>query len=276
MGFKRLFNEFLLYFKCICNEFNCFFSPDILYLLMYRSQYNLYLASLQLNSLANTLQLTLFHVTFLFEILSRNLLLGIAFLGLGFAFLVAVVVFIKLAQMEAFIRLRLKVGRFSESHLNRFLVESTAILEIIADANAINGNLFYDFILLNMPFNASLLMILLRGDHYQMTEEIRLFLGFLALGQIQTMVLFSVFPIVTTRKFHAPSQMLLVCPAKLSLNRWSLAGRLKLTRYLEQFHTVNVYSVKLGKFGGKITWASTGRHLFYYAKLLIFAYKLVG
>lgn len=248
--------------------------PDILFVILYCNRYSLYLASLQLNSISNVLQFILFHLTCLFETLSMNIQMAITCLAVLFALLSTFVAFIKFTQTNDFIRDHLRLGRLTESHFNCFLRENHRSLLFLTDATRIYGNLLFGFFLLNTPLNATILMMLLLGSTSQMTGSIRLFLGFVFIAQIFIMALFSIYPTILSLKLHAPSRRLLALPAK-HRNQWSLKGRLKLSFYLEQFHTLNRYTVDLGKFGGKITYASTGRHVFFYLKLLIFAYKLV-
>lgn len=51
--------------------------------------------------------------------------------------------------------------------------------------------------------------------------------------------------------------------------------KLKLSEHIERFHCTNSYTVCYGKIG-KLSFASFGKHILCYCKLIVFAYKIIN
>lgn len=216
----------------------------------------------------------MYNFMFLLVNLTLNTLFGILFFTEIFGILIAICLFTRLQQIDDYIRICLQTSWMTVRSFTRFLNENQRSLAILRDINAIYGNFLFVFFLINTPLNATILMTFTLGS-ISLTTETRLFFIIILVGQSIFLVAVALYPIVLSLKLHEPARKLLALPAK-SMNRWPLLCRLKFTNYLEQFHTKNLYTINLGQFGGKITYQSTGRHLFFYFKLLIFAYKLVA
>lgn len=257
---------------------NCFYW---IHLITVAVSVSIFLGHLQLYSGAFTLTTisgVLTFVLFLFNAavlcFVNSCLWYILFLVSTLAILVVSGTFLKLNQIEAFINGYLCKGFFPESKFGRFLTENELSLRFLADFNRIYGNVFFAFILIVTPFHAIFLMTLLLTRE-ELTTEGRFFLGILLLMQMIFMASIAFFSIRVSLKLDRPAKKFLPLPAKSLTYRWRLLSRFKLSLYLEQFHTLNPYTVNYGKFGGKITYQSSGRLLFYYIKFIMFAFKLV-
>lgn len=227
-------------------------------------------------TLTRILTVVIFQLNALFTFIIINLMYYILFLVATLEILVFTIGYIKLKQMDSFIARRLRVHRrtFPRASFTCFLFENELSLQYLADINRIYGNVFFAFTLLNTPFNAVFFMTLLLAGN-QLTIPVYLFLVLHIGVQIISLLNITFFSILLSINLHRPARKLFALPAKSLATHWCLSFRLKLSRYLEQFHTVNLYTVNYGKFGGKITYTSTGRHLFLYIRLIIFAFKLV-
>lgn len=142
--------------------------------------------------------------------------------------------------------------------------------------NRIYGNGLLSFILLNLPIKATILMsLLLNRSSYK--PQVQLYMAIAVFLQKLFTLVIAFYPIQMSLKLHAPSKKLLGLPAgkPSTAKYWALRFQLKLSQYLEQFHTFNLYTLNYGKFG-RIRYSS-GKLVFFYCKVLISAYlvKLV-
>src|SRR5699024_4745840 len=121
------------------------------------------------------------------------------------------------------------------------------------DINRTHGLTTSNFIMINCPLNALLIMVLVSGK-FNLKTGLIMFL----IGLNQAFVLFGtqLFLALLGRLLHKPAKPFLALSVRCSkFGSLDLRTRLKLTRYLEQFHSVNQYTVNYGRYG-KITFQS--------------------
>lgn len=174
--------------------------------------------------------------------------------------LIFVIVFLKFAQMRTFL------GRLNSRSFNSrtFTVFNRAMREMIrwnSDCNRVYGVVTFAFILSNIPSNAIMVVMLLLtvrptpGAFVVLVLLVQsFFLLFVLVIGARIGPLFAKPAKAIMRLTFASSQIWNVW------NFWTLGSRLKLTFYIEQFHSGNQYTANYGKYG-KITFASSGKVL---------------
>ena len=175
--------------------------------------------------------------------------------------LIFVIVFLKFAQMRTFL------GRLNSRSFNSrsFTVFNRAMRrEMIrwnSDCNRVYGVVTFVFILSNIPSNAIMVVMLLL--------TVRPTPGAFVVLVLLVQSFFLLFVLVIGARigplFAGPAKPIMRLTFASSQiwnvwNFWTLGSRLKLTFYIEQFHSGNQYTANYGKYG-KITFASSGKVL---------------
>lgn len=224
----------------------------------------------ELDLLSKWTELIFFLLTSSHFIITVNLLADILLLCGILGVTVQAVAFIKVVQLNVYV-FRLSVTNFRWRHFTFFQGQINFALTFLDDINRLYGAAIPVFLFLHCPLNGVLAVALLMGA----INRHLLALAYIILT-IQWAFILGIhfFCITICKRLHLPAKHFL----KLFVNyRGScfqhIKRRLKMTTYLEQFYTQNVFSVTYGRFG-KITYSSFFRNVFYYFKFLLFVYKL--
>lgn len=164
------------------------------------------------------------------------------------------------------------------SRLQKFYSLSNAYLRLLADANKLYGPAILRFFLVAYPENAHLLMFLLfqkSGSEGQSERSGSLTVGLIFLIGQQLFVMFAVhvFSARMAHDFHRPVKPLRTVFLAGNGSRVNFNDRIKLAAYLQALNVSNRYGLRYGKVGA-ITYASFGKSLIFYLKLLIYSYRL--
>ena len=144
---------------------------------------------------------------------------------------------------------------FSVTFINMFLNLNAQSLAAITDINAIYGKAFLAFILVAYPYNA---MLVMRMAITQANMVVKLFLASIWSQQVFFMFVIHLFAVILARRFHRPANRLIkveIVSRKLGRD---VRTRLKLDRYIEQFHAKRQYGLTYGKCGD-VTFQSFGK-----------------
>lgn len=173
---------------------------------------------------------------------------------------------IRLGQVHLFVHRH--AAYFHTKLLHTFLAHNTVSLAFLESINALYGKVLFLVLLICLPSTAVFIMVL------ALLESALIFKVSLSMGIIIAlfhMFILNYYLVRLSLKLHRPAKELIKIQLK-TRSKYTLADKLKLTRYIEQFHTRQMYTFKYGKFGS-CTFASFKKHLFYYLKLLVFSYN---
>lgn len=186
----------------------------------------------------------------------------------------AIILYRKCGQLEAYLKFHLNIHQLHDKESSFFLKETVLALVYLDNFNAIYGIVLFAYILINMPINALLLMMLFVNGKLSFTVQLVFVL--MCITQILFLLAISYACALLSLKFHRPAKILLGSVAKpKNWSQQSLLTQLKLLRYLEHFHTLKLHTVNYGNGHSQITMQNFGRHLFFYVRLMLFAFKLV-
>lgn len=205
----------------------------------------------------------------------------------GQGILLSLAAYMGIARMTDFCRRqfanRNRKYLFTPANLTTYLRRVNGFLVTLADANRVYGLSLFAFILLNMPLNALLIRMLSIGQIAH--GNLRAISGVYVFIQLAFIFAMTTFFAKISLMLHAPVRDVMGCSVEgslsykdkngLNLRRknglknsknasfWRLAGRLKLSRYIETFHTREQFTVKYGSYGsvtfgslGKVRWSS--------------------
>lgn len=231
------------------------------------------LNNFRLDSPSQLLQCCIFHFNVCFVFLNANLFITILRLTGTFGLLLGIIAYIKMQQLQAYLN-RMKANYFYPKHLMFYLRQMVISLAYLESFNANYSMIISSFFLLNTPLNALILIMLILND---LPGSSLRSIFMVALQQMNFLLLVSCFGALITLRLHKPTKIFfsLWVKSKRKLN-WNLSAQLKLLCYLEQFHTKNLFTLFYGKAFAKITLQSFTKFIFFYVKLLIFAFKLVN
>ncbi len=169
--------------------------------------------------------------------------------------LIFVIVFLKFAQMRTYVE-RLNSRSFNSRSFTVFnRAMRREMIRWNSDCNRVYGVVTFAFILSNIPSNAILVVMLL---------TVRPAPGAFVVLVLLVQSFFLLFVLVVGAQigplFAGPAKPIIRLTFSSShlWTVWTLGSRLKLTFYIEQFHSGNQYTANYGKYG-KITFASSGK-----------------
>lgn len=176
---------------------------------------------------------------------------------------------LRLRQVSRFINSLTPSNLKYRLNLPSFLKINDFTVRLAPDINRIYGKAIFAFLLVGLPTN-SILMMMLANRHLSLSVQ----LIFLVVVFFEIFFLFIIHlsSALIVLKLHQPVKRLM--SISLGYRGLSLSWKLKLTRYFEQFHSTNQFTVNYGN-AGKITIHSFSKHLMYYLKMLIFAWKII-
>lgn len=164
-----------------------------------------------------------------------------------FGILVITIGDIMLNQIEDYVS-RMPLETVDRRWLRFYFRQANRSVHFLADINAVYGRALYATLLVGVPANAVLIQVL---AIYQLDLPIRLILTLA--GSFAVIFIFGVHlkAAVVIKKIHQPAKRLI----KLDIfwgadhRRSKLKIKLKLQRYIEQFHTVKKFTVTYGSYG---------------------------
>lgn len=210
------------------------------------------------------------HFYFLYMSVHLTTFCNIMFLLAVLGITLGVVAYLKIAQITYFCYKKfanlLNRKCFTLVNFINFLGQVNSYLVVLADANRVLGLSLFGFVLINVPLNAIFIMMLATGKI--VNGNMRLASAVYVVVQLTFIFAVTGFFAMLSVKFHKPVKRVMSCtveaflgtpkPKTLKVSNWSFAGRFKLTRYIETFHTEVQFTVKYGKYGS-VTFASLGK-----------------
>lgn len=177
---------------------------------------------------------------------------------------------LRLTQISRFINSLTPSNLKHRLNLPSFLKRNDFTVRLAPDINRIYGKAIFAFLLVGLPTNSILIMML--ANRHLLSISVQLIFLVIVLFQVFFLFIIHLSSALIVLKIHRPVKRLM--SISIGYRGLSLSWKLKLTRYFEQFHSTNQFTVNYGN-AGKITIHSFSKHLIYYLKMLIFAWKIM-
>jgi len=199
----------------------------------------------------------LFQFNAIIYLLAINLIYSSFVLAGVMGILIAIIGYIKLRQILHYINRNINPKSFRLKHVLQFAQIIDVNLRFLRDINRVYGPMLFGFQSINLPLNALIAMLLMSGrvESYKLKLALNLILA----DQVLIIFVVHLFVAILGARFHRPVKQFVSCSVKCSrrLARNMLVQQ-KLVRYIELFHTENLFTVNYGNYG-KITFASVGK-----------------
>ncbi len=205
------------------------------------------------NSIYDNWLFSFYTFNFLNSVFNLDFMIYVSSLYSVIGTIIVIISYIKLQQIEQFV-LEIKVYELKTTQFVFFQNQNVTSLIWLADINRIYGSVMFLFQIINMPFNPVLLILILNN---KLNPRLSFIASLIFMNQICYIFLVSFFAVKLSVKLHKPVKKFIKCSQRLSKN-WSFKWRLKLSQYIEYFHTTNLYTVNYGN-KGKITYRSCGK-----------------
>lgn len=235
-------------YLCLLSTFDTSKMSHLFYFILY-----------QLNSLH--FFLTIYTI---YRILNIAMILGV---------LLAAVTYVKFKQVEQYV-CSLKISNFSFISFSILSYHMNLSLKLLADMNHIYGIALLILMLVNLPINALILMLLFMG---KLNPSLLVLAVIIAFFQTFFISIVNFCCAVLSLRFYHPAKRFLSLSYRLQEKKCflPLKTKLKMAFFIQLFYVKNQFTFNFGKYS-KITFKNVGRSLFYYIKILIFAYRLVN